>query len=125
MKGLILDTSKEFSLIALVDDGRLISWEAALHGNQLSKSLLPSLQLILSKEKINYIGVGSGPGSFTGTRIGVAVAKSLAFGLNIPLIGFDSPLAYLPEAQEHLPQLINTKFKNKEYTLDGSLNLTY
>ena len=50
---------------------------------------------------INAIGVVVGPGSFTGIRMGIAYAKGLALGLNIPVIGinaFELYLAATPDA---------------------------
>ena len=50
---------------------------------------------------INAIGVVVGPGSFTGIRLGIAYAKGLAMGLNIPVVGisaFDLYLAAWPDA---------------------------
>ena len=39
---------------------------------------------------MDAVGISAGPGSFTGLRIGVATAKGLAFGLDIPLISMNS-----------------------------------
>ena len=50
---------------------------------------------------INAIGVVIGPGSFTGIRMGIAYAKGIALGLNIPVVGisaFDLYLADAPDA---------------------------
>jgi len=40
--------------------------------------------------KISAIGVNHGPGSFTGTRVGITIANTLGWSLNIPIIGFSS-----------------------------------
>ncbi len=103
MKYLILDTSSDLCLIALAQAGTLLSQEIFPHCNLLSKTLLPAIQEILEKQgwlpsDLEMIAVGNGPGSYTGTRLGVAVAKGLAFGLGIPLKAFSSPLAFLPSA---------------------------
>lgn len=50
---------------------------------------------------INAIGVVTGPGSFTGIRLGIAYAKGIAMGLNVPVVGvsaFDLYLAQNPDA---------------------------
>lgn len=57
-----------------------------------SQVLLPVIIKILKKNKksledLEEIQVETGPGSFTGTRIGVSVANALAYALNIPLNG--------------------------------------
>ncbi len=50
-----------------------------------------------SKRDINAVAVSSGPGSYTGLRIGVAMAKGLCYGLDIPMIAIES-LAVLAHA---------------------------
>lgn len=57
-----------------------------------SQALLPSILEILKKEKltlgkITQIEVNRGPGSFTGTRVGVTIANALGYALNIPVNG--------------------------------------
>lgn len=57
-----------------------------------SQVLLPSIVKILKKNKLvlrdlKGIEVNPGPGSFTGTRVGVAVANALGFALKIPVNG--------------------------------------
>ena len=50
---------------------------------------------------ISAIGIVTGPGSFTGIRLGIAYAKGIAMGLNIPVVGisaFDLYLAATPDA---------------------------
>lgn len=44
----------------------------------------------LSLQDMDAIAVGSGPGSYTGLRIGTSIAKGLCFALNVPLIGIPS-----------------------------------
>lgn len=55
-----------------------------------SQVLLPMIVKILKKNKISFadlsaIEVNPGPGSFTGTRVGVSVANALGFALDIPV----------------------------------------
>src|SRR3990167_8434883 len=61
--------------------------EVQKHGSQV---LLPMIDQIIKKNKmkigdIKGIEVNVGPGSFTGTRVGVAVANALGFALDIPV----------------------------------------
>ena len=58
-----------------------------------SADLLISIDQILKKEKISLedlkaVIVNRGPGSFTGTRVGVTVANTLAWSLDIPIVGY-------------------------------------
>lgn len=64
-----------------------------------SKKLIPMIESVLEKAAltitdVDYVACARGPGSFTGVRIGVGVAKGLAYGQDIPIIPI-SPLAAL------------------------------
>lgn len=102
MTCLILDTSTDLCLIGIAKENCIVSQEIYVHSNLLSKNFIPSVQAMLQRNGLHpshltSIAIGIGPGSYTGTRLGVAVARSLAFGLNIPIRAFGSPLAFLPE----------------------------
>ena len=61
------------------------------HGEVLTAILEDCLQEArISISDLNRICVGQGPGSFTGARIGVNIARTLAYGLNIPVFVFDT-----------------------------------
>ena len=99
---LLIETSTDLLILALfTKEGEIVSEKTCLHGNNLSKTLLPSIDALLVErglrpKDLTGIACGIGPGSYTGMRVGVAVAKSLAFSLQIPLQGFSSLLAFLP-----------------------------
>jgi tRNA threonylcarbamoyl adenosine modification protein YeaZ len=98
MPYLIIDTSSEYCLLGLAHEAELLSQNIFHHENNLSKTLLPCIQsLCPSPKELTAIAIGIGPGSYTGTRLGAAVAKSLAYGLQIPLIPFCSAWAFIPE----------------------------
>jgi tRNA threonylcarbamoyladenosine biosynthesis protein TsaB len=114
MTALIIDTSREYALIALSREGDVLLEHTAIHDNHLSKNLLPSInnlfeQANLLPKQLDYISIGVGPGSYTGTRVGAAVAKSLSFALDIPLISFCSLLAYLPEESGTYASVVDGK----------------
>jgi tRNA A37 threonylcarbamoyladenosine modification protein TsaB len=62
----------------------------------------------------SLIAVGIGPGSYTGIRVGAALAKTLAYGWNIPLLGFCSLKAFEP-----LPVLIDARMGGFYALLDN------
>jgi tRNA threonylcarbamoyladenosine biosynthesis protein TsaB len=114
MTTLIIDTSTEQCLIALTQGGQLLSELAFPHLNLLSKNLLPSVQGLLkdngvAPSDLSFIAAGIGPGSYTGTRLGCAVAKTLAFGLGIGVKPFHSPLAFLPNQEGSFAFLLPTR----------------
>jgi tRNA threonylcarbamoyladenosine biosynthesis protein TsaB len=89
---LAIDTATRFAGIA-VYDGDTIRCEAYwLSRNNHSVELMPALARMLeqqgtSAEDLSAIAVAIGPGSFTGLRIGLGVAKGLAHAQNIPILG--------------------------------------
>jgi tRNA threonylcarbamoyl adenosine modification protein YeaZ len=85
-----------------------------LHSNRLAQTLLPALSTLLSNastslKEIDLIAVGVGPGSYTGTRVGVTIARSLAYGLRISLQGFCSSIAFLPDQMGAFASLFPAK----------------
>lgn len=87
----LIDTSTPVCRIALIDGGqqRDFEWQA---DRTLAKNLLRYLTDALAEVggtlyDLKGIGVMTGPGSFTGLRIGMAVCNTLADGLNIAIVG--------------------------------------
>jgi tRNA threonylcarbamoyladenosine biosynthesis protein TsaB len=95
MKILAIETSGPTFSIALAENGALVAdifWHA---GFTHSERLLPTLQWLLERagwkiEDLQKIAVSTGPGSFTGIRVGLTGARTLAQGLDIPVIGVDT-----------------------------------
>lgn len=90
---LAFDTSAAHCAAALLMGGRIVT-----HVDEMSKGqaehLMPMLSQLLSDNGITWsdltaIGVGIGPGNFTGIRIAVSAARGLALALNIPSVGVD------------------------------------
>ena len=97
MKILAFDTSSEYCSIAVLAGGELFSREI-LAGQRHSALLLPQVAEVLAEcgiglAALDGIAFGSGPGSFTGLRIGCGVAQGLAFGADLPVIGVSTLLA--------------------------------
>lgn len=80
-------------IIALKKEGGVV--ESLSEENEFgSQVLLPLIEKILKKNKLEYkdlkgIEVETGPGSFTGIRVGVSVANALGYSLGIPVNGKD------------------------------------
>ncbi|MEC8307102.1 MAG: hypothetical protein VXZ72_04565 [Chlamydiota bacterium] len=65
-----------------------------------------------------WIGVGKGPGRWTGTRIGVMAAKALSVGRGLPLMGFPSILWKLPEERGKFALTVRNR-AHEEWALTG------
>ncbi|NLY08284.1 MAG: tRNA (adenosine(37)-N6)-threonylcarbamoyltransferase complex dimerization subunit type 1 TsaB [Tissierellia bacterium] len=88
-----LDTSTNMTAVALYDDTTGVVGETrAVRPGSHAESALPHLEHLfdmtgLSIDDVDLIAVGIGPGSFTGLRIAVTMAKTLSQAKNIPLVG--------------------------------------
>lgn len=93
---LALDTSTDTASIALYGRGRGVLAEETWHsGRQQTVQLLPAVQRImatldLATKELSGVAVAIGPGSYSGVRIAVSTAKSIAFSLDVPLWGVPS-----------------------------------
>ncbi len=92
---LSLETSTTVCSAALHHDGNLLTSKELLTPQSASSQLAPIIDQLLkdskiSSKEINAVAVASGPGSYTGLRIGVATAKGLCFALQIPLIAINT-----------------------------------
>jgi len=92
---LAIETSSRRGSVALLEDERLIDSLEHEQPNSHAEQLLPLLERLLAKagwpkSSLDRLGVGVGPGSFTGLRVGIALAEGLSVGLDRPLIGVGS-----------------------------------
>jgi tRNA threonylcarbamoyladenosine biosynthesis protein TsaB len=92
---LALDTSTSTASVALFDGQRVLSETTWLAGREHSTRLLVEVEAALDRIKrtandLTGLAVARGPGSFTGVRVALSVAKGVAAGLGIPLWGVSS-----------------------------------
>ncbi|MEO0701163.1 MAG: tRNA (adenosine(37)-N6)-threonylcarbamoyltransferase complex dimerization subunit type 1 TsaB [Pseudomonadota bacterium] len=92
---LAFDTSAAHCAAALLSGGRIVASRHEEMKRGQAERLVPLLQEVLAQEgavweEIDAIGVGIGPGNFTGIRISVSTARGLALSLGVPALGVTS-----------------------------------
>ncbi|HSX52911.1 MAG TPA: tRNA (adenosine(37)-N6)-threonylcarbamoyltransferase complex dimerization subunit type 1 TsaB [Patescibacteria group bacterium] len=94
MKILTIRTDKPEAEIGLFEDSKKLSYKTWPAHRQLAETLHTQIEQLLSthnlsmqKEGLEGLVCFRGPGSFTGLRIGLTVANTLAYSLNIPIVG--------------------------------------
>ena len=107
MKVLAFDTSSKALSLAILEDKQLLAETTINIKKNHSITLMPAIDFLmtcldLTPKDLDRIVVAEGPGSYTGLRIAVATAKTLAHTLNIELVGMSSLLALVPSQQEGL-----------------------
>lgn len=91
-----LETSTQMCSVALSQMGELLALEESnseqyLHGEKLTVFIQKALDSGgVLPQQLQAISISMGPGSYTGLRIGMATAKGLSLGLNIPILGISS-----------------------------------
>jgi len=111
---LILDTSHERSIIALVEEEKLLFFEELPFGLRSSQHLLPRLydglaSVNCAPKDVGSIVVAAGPGSYTGIRVGAAVGKTLSYSLGLPLVGISALEGLIPETDGSFAAAIDAK----------------
>jgi tRNA threonylcarbamoyladenosine biosynthesis protein TsaB len=89
---LALETTGDICSIAAVQDANLVASLTFAHGMQLSTRLIPFIDHVLHTAgweigEVDAFATGLGPGSFTGTRVGVMTAKTFAQVYAKPIVG--------------------------------------
>ncbi len=101
-----LETSTKVCSVALSLNGKLIATkeieeEGYSHGENLTLFIEEVLKIANIPIKVlSAVSISSGPGSYTGLRIGVSTAKGICYPLNIPLIAIDSLTSLTEIAKE-------------------------
>ena len=110
MRVLALDTATEIGAIALVEEDTLLAQTQLRVEKTHSQNLWRTIRFLLAEtgwglEQIDLWAVSSGPGSFTGVRIGLATVKGLAWVTQKPVVGV-STLEVLAWSVTPTPYLI-------------------
>jgi tRNA threonylcarbamoyladenosine biosynthesis protein TsaB len=139
LKILAIDTSGKVISVALCENDLVLSHFFLNHKMTHSEMLMPILKNLLETvgleiDEIHLFAVSSGPGSFTGIRIGVSTFKAFSYALNKPLLAVNTleALAYnvTPDTKKVCPimdarnkQVFTGVFRpdGRRYVLDGEV----
>ena len=109
---LIIDTTDKECMVG-VDDGRKFDVKKWRWKKDTGGEILHNIQKLLKKsqkklENIDAIFVNQGPGSYTGTRVGITIASTLGWSLNVPVVGYSGK-----DRREITSQILGKLSKNK------------
>lgn len=129
---LALKTANETSEIYLISSAPAISaeliiikeekWQA---GRELGRTLLGKIEQFLSEKSFNKITgliVFSGPGSFTGLRIGITTMNTIAYSENIPIVGVSGE-TWLKNGTKRLKNNENDKIVIPDYGAEPNITV--
>ena len=120
MKILAMDTSNKALSLAILENKELLGQVTLNIKKNHSITLMPAIDFLMNSldlkpTDLNRIAVAHGPGSYTGLRIAVATAKTLAHTLKIELVGVSSLLALIPKQVEGLVIPVMDARRNNVY----------
>jgi tRNA threonylcarbamoyl adenosine modification protein YeaZ len=84
----VIDTSSVLAGIAVIEDGRAVA--ESVHESGRTYDLPAAVRALVDPRRTDRVAVATGPGSFTGLRVGASYAVGLALGRGIPLLGFST-----------------------------------
>src|SRR3954451_165141 len=112
---LAIDTSNYALGVALLEENQVLGEYITNLKKNHSVRIMPAIQTLMKDcervpADLTKIVVAKGPGSYTGVRIGVTIAKTLAWTLNIPLVGISSLEALAAGVARHFDGVVSPLF---------------
>ena len=90
MRTLVIETATAACSVALIDEGAVVARIHEIAGRGHAERLVPMIAELPGGGRAERVLVDCGPGSFTGVRVGIAAARGLGIGWNVPVYGFSS-----------------------------------
>jgi tRNA threonylcarbamoyl adenosine modification protein YeaZ len=99
MKGFYIDSATQMALLALFEDDKVLGFQKIPVGPLAKGDIFETLESLFKESRtefsnLDFIGLGIGPGSYTGIRVASSIGATLAYSLNIPLITLSSMDGY-------------------------------
>ncbi len=121
MRILAIDATSMAGSVAVSENNKLVGEYYICNKLTHAETIMPlleHLQKMIQIYEFDVVAVASGPGSFTGIRIGVGTAKALALALDVPIVGVSTleVLAYAMIGQDGLVCPIMDARRNQVYT---------
>ena len=104
MRSLAIETATEACSVALFDSGELVDARHEVLGRGHAERLVPMIAELPDKGRADVIRVSLGPGSFTGVRIGLAVARALGIAWGAEVRGYPTLALVAALAQDRDPE---------------------
>ncbi len=129
MKYLFIDSATATLVVAIIINDKIAYIYNKETGKDMSSTIMPVIeeafkQTKLTPKDIDKIFVSTGPGSFTGIRVGLTVAKTMAWSLNIPIISISSleVIASTPNTKNNIALIDARRGYVFAGVYDGKLN---
>jgi tRNA threonylcarbamoyl adenosine modification protein YeaZ len=90
LRTLVIDTATAACSVALIEDGRVVAHLHEVLDRGHAERLVPMIAELPGGGRADTIAVDCGPGSFTGLRVGIAAARGLGLGWDVPVHGYSS-----------------------------------
>ncbi|MBI5008894.1 MAG: tRNA (adenosine(37)-N6)-threonylcarbamoyltransferase complex dimerization subunit type 1 TsaB, partial [Bacteroidia bacterium] len=108
-----IETATNLCSVALCDSSGILSVKESNDHRSHASMLTVFIGDLLKENGIDSsaleaVAVSKGPGSYTGLRIGVSVAKGIAFAASIPLIGIETTLSMFMGMRSRIPNTLNS-----------------
>lgn len=122
---LYIDTHLDDICIILFKDSKIYKEKIISGEKQNSKFIMPTIKKVLKKQKPTSIIVCTGPGSFTGVRLGVTIAKTLSYTQKIPIRSISTLEIMALCLEDNVEKIVAFNDKNGYYVgiFDNNLKL--